>query len=273
MPVKPLNDPHQTLLAASARILRPLVRILLRYGVGYSAFSELAKQVYCEAAQTDFALPGKKQTVSRISTITGLSRKEVARLQAQPEGGGRLDSSGINRAARVIDGWVRDPLFHDGHGEPACLPFEGEARSFSALVKKYSGDITARTIADELARVGAISTDAAGLLRLDTRAYVAGTDDTAKLTILGSDVSALAETIEHNLLHPEQSYFQRKVAYNYIPADAVPELKTQLARQAQGSLESMSETLSRQAVDKQEAVAGRKYLRLGVGIYYFEEEQ
>lgn len=268
-----LNDLPQTLLATTARILRPLIRILLRYGISYAAFSELSKRIYFDVAKTDFAIPGKKQTSSRISTMTGLSRKEVARLESLPDEQGELDTSTINRAARVISGWVRDTAFHAKDGTPADLQFDGTEANFSLLVKKYSGDITARTIADELTRVGAISVTPAGLLHLNTRAYVANVSDIDKLIILGTDVSSLIATIEHNLTHSDHPYFQRKVAYNYIPLEALPAVKKQLVELAQGSLESMDEVLAATAVDEKKASEGVKYARTGIGIYYFEEEQ
>lgn len=263
----------RTLLAATTRILRPLVRILMRHGISYAAFSELAKRVYFDVARTEFGIPGKKQTSSRISTLTGLSRKEVARLESLPARQDKLDASGINRAARVISGWVRDPAFHAASGEPADLPFEGAQDSFSALVKRYSGDITVRTIADELTRVGAISVTPSGLLHLSTRAYVASTSDIDKLTILGTDVSSLIATIEHNLDHPEEPYFQRKVAYNFIPATALPGLRSRLVDLAQANLEKLDEVLASNAIRERDATQGTKYMRTGVGIYYFEEDQ
>jgi len=49
-------------------------------------FAEMARHVYVEIAEKEFALPGRKQTVSRISTITGLTRKDVTRVQATETG-------------------------------------------------------------------------------------------------------------------------------------------------------------------------------------------
>ena len=259
-------------LSASARILRPLVKLLLRYSITYAAFSEMSKKIFFEVAKSEFTIPGKKQTTSRISTITGLSRKEVARIEALPESAHDLDVSGINRAARVISGWARDSEFQSNDGEPADLPFEGDQKSFSSLVKRYSGDITPRTIADELRRVEAISTTRDGLTHLNTRAYVSSTSDQEKLTILGSDVSDLVKTIDNNLTgHPP--YFQRKVSYNYIPYELVPDLKVDLARIAQSSLEVMDNILSEKSVSKITAKDSTNYARIGVGIYYFEGDQ
>src|SRR5215510_9788024 len=73
------NNVTQALTAAAARLLKPLVKVLLRNGIPYRAFADIARQVYVEVAEKEFALPGRAQTVSRISTITGLTRKEVTR--------------------------------------------------------------------------------------------------------------------------------------------------------------------------------------------------
>jgi hypothetical protein len=184
-----------------------------------------------------------------------------------------LDTSRINRAVRVISGWVRDKIFQSSQGASDDFPFDGSDRSFSALVKRYSGDITARTIADELTRVGAISLTPEGLLHLNTRAYISNAGEVDKLTILGTDVADLITTIDHNLVNPNHPRLQRKVAYNYIPIEAVPVLNAQLTEIAQASLESMDKVLAKKAVPKQSAKKTQRYVRTGVGIYYFEGEQ
>jgi hypothetical protein len=268
-----MNDIPQILLSATASILKPLIKMLIRYGIGYAAFTDLAKHVYYEVGKNDFAIPGKKQTASRISTLTGLSRKEVARLEALPPRQGTLDASRINRAARVISGWVRDKEFQTGKQEPADLPFEGDTKSFSALVKRYSGDITARTIADELLRIDAISMAPDGLIHLNIRAYVADSSDADKIVILGTDVNRLIQTIDHNLTNPDAPYFQRKVAYSLIPTEKIPDVKNQLTKIAQSSLETMDKVMAKHAVRKSATKKSVPYTRAGVGIYYFEGDQ
>ena len=266
------EESTQSLLNATRRILRPLVKLLLRYGISYSAFVELAKQSYFEVAKRDFAIAGKKQTSSRISTLTGLSRKEVARLEKLPPEKNSGDSSKINRAARVISGWTRDKNYLTHDGTPADLPFEGGTCSFSTLVKQYSGDITARTIADELLRVEAISHTPQGLMHLNTRAYIANSSEVQKLSILGSDVADLISTIDHNLTLTDQPRLQRKVSYNYIPFEELGAVKQALTQTAQESLESMDRILATGAITKDEAKPNQRYARIGIGIYYFEGE-
>jgi len=264
------KDLTNTVLAATVNILRPLVKLLLRYGISYAAFTELAKRVYFDVAKNDFAIPGKKQTSSRISTMTGLSRKEVAKLDALSDDIDTLDTSSINRAARVISGWVRDKEFQTGFGDPADLAFEGEKKSFTALVKRYSGDITARTIADELTRVGAITLTETGLIHLNTRAYASNISELDKLVILGTDVSDLISTIDHNLKTPSLPYFQRKVSYNAIPVEKLPDIRKKIETISQKNLEAMDKILADNAVRKKSTKSNKSYVRTGVGIYFFE---
>src|SRR5438132_14386993 len=106
----------QALGDAVESILRPLVRVLLRNGIPYGAFAEIARRVYVEVAEKDFALPDKRQTVSRISTITGLTRKEVTRIQAAEAPAGAAARERFHRPARVIGGWVREKAYHDKRG-------------------------------------------------------------------------------------------------------------------------------------------------------------
>lgn len=263
----------QALSDTTQAILRPLVRVLLRNGIPYGAFAEIARRVYVEVAEKEeFALPGKKQTVSRISTLTGLARKEVTRIKAAETPATAAPGERFNRPARVIGGWVRDKAYHDKRGRPADLPMDGETRSFSALARDFSGDIPPRAIADELARVGAIEILPNGKLRLLARAYVPRGDQAEKITILGSNVADLIRTIDHNLTCPPgEAYFQRRVSYDNIPQELLPELTQKLSRKAQACLEQLDRLLAAADRDRSPAVKGSGRVRTGVGMYYFEE--
>ena len=55
----PDTQPAGRLLAALARVLAPLVRLLIARGVTYQATSEMLKRVYVRAAQKHFAGDGE----------------------------------------------------------------------------------------------------------------------------------------------------------------------------------------------------------------------
>lgn len=265
------NILQQGLNAAVLRLMRPLVRILLRNGVSYGAFSDLAKWVYVDVATKDFDIAGRKQSVSRVSVLTGLNRKEVSKQQAmlQPED----DEQGrqYNRAARVISGWISDQNYLSRDNEAAVLPFDGDEVSFSTLVKEHSGDIPARAILDELLRVGAVSVLEDNRIQLKTHAYIPQTGEEEKLHILGTDVADLIATIDHNLSGKESPRFQRKVAYDNLPLECLPQLQQMTAEKGQKLLEGLNEWLQTQDRDSNPAVNGTGKTRAGVAVYYFQQ--
>jgi len=262
----------QVLSSAIERLLRPLIRILLRNGTSFDAFADLAKRVYVDVGMQEFGIPGKKQTISRVSVLSGLSRKEVQRVMGQRDSAEADARAHYNRAARVIAGWVRDRDFTDAAGNPCALKQEDGKSSFSELVKRHSGDVPARAVLDELLRVGAVEHQADGCIRLLSRAYVPRTSDLAKLEILGADVSDLIYTIDHNLQRGvADPYFQRKVMYDNLPAEAISRFRALSAEQAQVLLEKMDQWLSQHDRDMNSSVQGSGRMRAGIGIYYFEE--
>jgi hypothetical protein len=263
----------QVLSAVVMRLLGPLVRVLLRNGMSFNAFSDLAKRVYAEVGMREFGIPGKKQTVSRVSILSGLSRKEVQRLLGE---GAQTTGTDVqeryNRAARVIAGWVRDGDFTNAAGDPLPLSQGGTGASFSQLVKRYSGDVPARAVLDELLRVGAVERLEDDRIHLLSRAYIPRTSDPDKLDILGADVADLITTIDHNLQHDGAApRFQRKVMYDNLPDESISAFRALSAQQAQGLLEKMDQWLSQHDRDVNPSVKGAGRVRAGIGIYYFEE--
>lgn len=264
---------HNALVAAIFRLLRPLVRLLLRQGIPYGVMADVVKQVYVDVAFREFGLPGRKQSVSRVSIITGLSRKEVARLRQLDRWDDHDAVQQYNRAARVISAWVREPEFHDATGRPAPLPVDGDAASFSDLVRRYSGDMPVRAILDELLRVRAVEQLEDGRIRLLARSYVPVEGEVEKLEILGSDVADLIATIDWNLrCPPADAYYQRKVQYDNLPAEVMPTLHTLAGERAQALIEQLDLWMAGRDRDVNPTVQGTGRKRAMLGIYYFEED-
>lgn len=265
---------HKVLTEAVRKVLRPLVRILLRNGIAYGDFAEEVRRVYTEIAMAEFQVPGRKPSVSRTATITGLTRKEVARLVEVMEND--TESSGLapqNRAAQVVAGWVRDPDYQDGRGEPRPLSMEDTGGGFPALVKRYSGDMTARSVLDELERVGVARRLDDGRVVLVSRSYIPAQDDAAKIEILGTDAHYLMETIRHNLDHGgDSARYQRKVLYDNLPEEYVERFRKEAAQRCQELLEQFDHELAEQDRDINPGAGGSGKRLAGVGIYYFEED-
>jgi hypothetical protein len=259
----------KTLSVAIQRLMQPLVRILLRNGVACGTLTELVRKAYVDVAYRDFAPRDRKQTVSRVSALTGLTRKEVSRLLAAGATDVMLEQARYNRAIRVISGWRNDSYYHDASGRPAVLPLEGDGATFASLVRDYSGDIPTRAMLAMLEEAGNVNVSRQQV-RLVRNVYVPGRDDADKIEILGVDVCELVATIDHNLVAASgETRFQRKVAYDNIDPAAVAGLRKLSHRKAQALLEQLDRQYAASELDKGSDERG-KYISLG--IYFYEQD-
>lgn len=273
-----MSDPIQKALNVSiAALLRPLVRLLLRHGIAYGSFAEIAKRVYVDVAEHDFTLDKRKQTNSRIAVLTGLTRKDVLRILREAESASPPEQK-HHRASRVISGWLNDAEFQDADGNPELLTFEGERRSFSLLVSRYSGDMPVRAMADELRRVGAISVLDDGLLKLETTAYIPSAASPETLAMFGGDVADLMSTVDYNV-DPAHSdtRLQLQTYYDNLSIEDAEAFAKWADPQSIALLRRFDKWLAQrdrdnQDVSSQNIVNGTGRSRTGVGIYLFRED-
>lgn len=259
------NQIQETLVSAVLRILRPLVRILLRNGMAYGSFSQLARRAFVDVAFEEFTPKGKKQTISRVSALTGLTRKEVKRLVETPVLNASESEQRYNRATRVVSGWINDKRFaNEAGGE--VLYLDDRKPSFKDLVKAYSGDVPTKAMLSTLqsANTVRVENDQVILLR---HAYIPGSDAVDKLNILGSDVAELIYTIDHNLVNEDDLRFQRKVSNLAVKIDDIPVFRKFMQRKSQHLLEELDTWLDEHSVE--ENTESSRYI--SVGIYYNED--
>ena len=79
------------------RMLRPLVSLLVSQQIKYPLPSKLLKTLYIDVASGDFGLSGKQVTISRLSLLTRIHRREVKRLQEDELPGGAASPSAPER--------------------------------------------------------------------------------------------------------------------------------------------------------------------------------
>lgn len=259
---------QQTLRSTLRKILMSTIRILLRNGMSYGEFDQLARKCFVDVAFDDFAPSGKKQTVSNVAILTGLNRKEVKKLHEFDADHGSAGARQYNRAVRVLGGWLNDSRYLRKDGNPRDLEYEGEG-SFSELVKQYSGDMPVAAMQKVLTQSGNIGVTDNNQVRLLSHAYLPADDPAEKLAILGSDTSELIDTIDYNLTAPEEALrFQRKASNPRVAVASIPEIKQFLRRKGQAFLEEVDLYFTQHEVGDDEPGA-----KLSVSVFYHEAEE
>lgn len=142
-------------LAASLRLLSPLVSLLLREGVTYPHFAQALKQVFLETAIPIIEEQHGRPNDSSISVLSGVHRKDVREWRRV--GKPRAPAKTLSVAMQVFARWANDPAYCDDKGRPRLLIRGGGPGSFEELASSVSNDVHPRTLLDELLRLGVVT--------------------------------------------------------------------------------------------------------------------
>jgi len=126
----PPNGLDRCVVVQTCRVLlRPIASLLLQCGMTWREFAEVSKSVFVTVASQDYGLKGRPTNVSRVSILTGVSRKEIARVRALLEQEAEPMPNKTTDATRLLSGWHQDPDFVAPTGEPLVLAPDGRVRA------------------------------------------------------------------------------------------------------------------------------------------------
>jgi hypothetical protein len=258
------------LTKALVTLLRPLVRLLIAQGVTYPYMTVLLKRLFVEVADRDFRLEAKAQTVSRVSVISGVHRKDVRRLLDEPADGAAVPKA-VSLGARLITTWLADPEFHDKDGRPAPLSRSGaagEGPSFEALVQRvHKQDVRPRAVLDELLRVGTVRVDEERMVHLDTQAFVPRDDVDELAYYFGRNLRDHIAAGAHNLAETSDRLPERALYYDKLSGESVLELRDasrELGMDLLREMNSRAAELARRDEGRPDATQ-----RMTLGFYYY----
>ena len=255
-------------------VMRPIVRILLRYGVGYREFLEVTKTAYVDIASSDFGIRGRPTNISRIAVMTGLTRKEVRRLRDKISYGTDKISVKTTPLADVLHHWHAQDEFTTSSGHPKTLPFAGDSSSFSSLVRQFGGDIPAGAMRTEMKRVGAVAENDDGTLTLQDRSFRASEDhDKLIMTLIHAVYPVLSNTV-HNT-DPDRSdetWANRVIHSKLVRKEEGGRLRRISKDRIVDFAESMDDIfMAYESIQSNDDSSEDENGALAVGVFYFEE--
>jgi hypothetical protein len=260
--------------AATRQWLKPAIHVLLRCGVTWKEFAELAKCTYVEVATQRFGKRGRPTNVSRTAVLTGLARREVRKQREQlAEGPGPL-AGYVTKASLVLSAWHLDPEYLDGNGRPALLQLDGEGATFAALLRRCgAGDVRPSTLLKELLSAGAVRRRPDGHLEALQRSYIPHATDERMIRLWGSVLADVASTYAHNLARTARTRarFERAAVNAQVAASAVAEFQQFLDREGQEFLERVDAWLTAHQARNSGTEAAEASVRLGAGLYHIQD--
>lgn len=264
---------QRRILDALLLALRPIARALLRAGIGFREFDEIAKTAFVDIATKDYGLRGRPTNISRVAVMTGLTRKEVRRLRDKSAAGQGTMVVRPTPMATILHRWYTESEFLTEAGAPAELKFDGPGTTFSSLVRKYGGDIPPGAMRTELKRISAVEETEQGTLRALKRNVSAADVHERLVTGLARILYPAALTVAHNTSKPNSTWIQRVVITESVREEDLPRLRRIGSDRLVEFTESIDDLFAAYEALSDIDVSGSSGRSVGVGVFYFEETE
>jgi hypothetical protein len=264
----PRQDSHA--IDSVVELLIPLSRLMIRSKFGAGELVRAAKLSFVRAAANEVTPKGARPNVSRLSVVTGLTRKEVSALLGKRLAQRvRQKPAMEQRALRVLRGWRVDPLFQSPNGRPAALPLRGHRRAFPQLVKTYAGDVTPVSVLKELERMELVTKTRSGKLHLRSRRTRTNGHSSPQLSDLAKVFSDFASTASRDSnATAVPAFFGFRESSVSSPEQASLFHRT-YSRRAAMMLESIEQWVNHQRRSKSRTALSKR--RIGIGIYLIND--
>lgn len=263
------SDARKQLLYALRQVLRPIVRILIRAGIRFDEFSELARGVYIESAIRDGIERAGSPTRERIALATGVTRQQVDHY-IENEGELPVAEPTLARVAvQVLHKWHKDSQYLAPDGTPVELEFAASSeRSLSGLIKEIDPEVGPGMVLAELLRAGALSCADEMHFRPLSRSLIPPETHAYRIECFGAALGRLAETLEYNFnpTNAENKRLERFVAIDKgLPHRVVPEFESFAKKRADQLLKELDDWLAPYS----NTVTDGFGPRVGTGVHLF----
>ena len=261
---------QQALHEALSALMASVARLGVARGLSYAAVEQMLRLAFVQAAAR--AHPGlpEHRKVSRISTTTGINRREVTRLVRQQVRAAAPASRSL--ASEVFTHWRSQPPYRGADGEALTLPRLGPAPSFETLAQSVTRDVHPRSLLDELCRLGLARWDeATDEVTLTRETFVASGDLARQLGYLGDNVGDhLRAAVDNVLGGDDRLHFEQAVYADGLSAASIASVRPAVSAQWRALMQTLVPALQAR-VEADAALRDEPLGRLRVGLYTYHE--
>ena len=254
------------LTEAMRQLMEPLAALALGRGVPFVALEDQLKTAFVAAARAAHASLPAHRLVSRISTATGINRREVTRLTQTRSAAPAVHHS---PATRIFTKWLADPALKTRKGDVKAIPRQGPPPSFEALAQSVTRDVHPRSLLDELCRLGLARVDG-DMVHVVSDSFVPRTDSARMLGFLGSNVGDHLRAAVTNILSDPPAHLEQAVFADGLSQGSLEVFQQLMRAQWKTLLEATVPALQR-LIDADRAAGHRADHRVRVGLYTYHE--
>lgn len=205
-------------------VMNYLSQWLIRSGVGYSEFAAALKPIFYQQAVDEIVRIDKKATISAISLLSGLHRKDITAFNkiTTEKNNDNIEPNNINLfsiPARVLNLWVTENW-------PIKMPFYNQKiPSFVTLSQKISTEVHPRSVLNELLRLGIVTQEKKQVI-LQKKSFIPDQSTQEIRELLSSNLqSHLAAGIHNIFLISGNSFLEDCIRADELTSESVNILK------------------------------------------------
>ena len=258
-----LGADQQAVLDALDAIHAPLAQLCIAKGIRIRTVEERLRAAFVRAAREAHPAQSSTRLTSRISATTGLTRREVGRLESQPD---RARESRRSPITELFTRWLSDPALRCPDDNPLKLPRQGPAPSFESLAQSVTRDVHPRTLLDELCRLQLAAHDSASdSVQLLRDAFVPRGDWARMLAFLGDNVGDHFRAAVANVLLDGKQQIEQAIFADELSTESLAEARELMTQQWRTLLAQVAPQLEKMIqADRQAGRAQDQSLRIGL---------
>lgn len=177
----------------------------------------------------------------------------------------------IAAIGELLTSWHQNPNYLDDAGNPLPVKMRARIRSFERLASSSVPKLKPARLLMELERIGAVSIDKEGLIRVQMRSLPVYEDRRLAIQHTLSSLDGFIKTLRHNLKSPpanSDQLFHRIARSGEFDPKEIPALKIRVKRYGQSFLESCDNWMSRRSRSKLRSTTSKqKTAYVSVGVY------
>ena len=259
------------LLYAVRRVLRPIVRLLIRAGIGYNEFADVARGAYIERAIRERP-NGIPPTRDRLSFVTGVSRQQVDYYIDNERALPTARPTLARVVIEVVRRWHTDPNYLGPYGIPLELEFDTpQDRCFQSLVGEVDSTASAGQVLEQLLQAGSVTHSGEKHYRAITRWFIYPEAlSPHRIEYFGDALTDLAHTVEYNfnLVDADSKRLERCVfADRGLPRDLLPSFEAYAQERTNQFLLDIDDWLARSVRTGSNESTPRAHAGVNVFLY------
>lgn len=271
------EEERAVFLDALEESLRPLMRVVFKYGVTYQELIEVTRALYVYALRDRLEGQGRVPTASCLALMSGVTKREIQELFTRREGRAlsRARSTKLlDQLALLLGKWHDDPQFSTPYGAPLDLSLEKEtsSRTFDELLEASGTDLSREEAISILLANKCVEIQSGGFIRCVGRGYFPKGKDLARIARLARIGKSLHSTYVHNLFRrtDDPSYFEMNLVSDF-PLSQFG--RNSVLRQVRDDGQEFINGFDRWISSRQADFESREGEKFGVAAFFFKHEE